>query len=76
MQINGGVVLKRECTFQKESPNSSLGNRWASYFLKIMRNVIKLAEGIDLSFRLFKSRILRNRLLHSCKSDNRESAPG
>lgn len=69
-------MLKRECTFQRESPNSSLGNRWASYFLKIMRNVIKLAEGINLSFRWFKRRILRNRLLLSCKSDNRESAPG
>lgn len=37
-----------------------------------MRNVIKLAEGIDLPFRLFRNRILRNRLLRSCKGDNRD----
>lgn len=76
MQINGGVELKRECALQKESPNISLETHWASYFKEILRNVIELAEGIDLSFRLFKSRILRNRLLHSCKKDNREGTPG
>lgn len=32
-----------------------------------MRNVRKLVEGIDLFFRLFRSRILRIRLLYGCK---------
>lgn len=41
---------------------------------KTMRTVVKLAASIDLSFRVFGSRILRNRLLRSCKRDNRESS--
>lgn len=35
-----------------------------------MRTVIKLTQAIGLSFRLFESRILRNRLLCSCGGDN------